>query len=221
MTRNFTIKVHLADDHLVLIDGIRAVINAQDDIEILGYSLNGAEVLEWYRSNGSDVLVLDINMPVKDGIQVLREMRYLPNKPKVIVLSSYDDAKLVKEVLKLGVSGFVPKKAAGEHIVHAIRAVFEGEQYFTSEVKEKMMQTLLGKPLDEHIGQEGILAHSLTAREYEILKMIAQQYATKEIADTLFVSESTIDTHRRNLMKKLKVKNSVGLAIFAIKNGIS
>jgi len=221
MSRNFTIKVHLADDHQVLIDGIKAVINNQDDIEILGFSLNGEEVLKWYKTNSSDILVLDINMPVKDGIQVLRELRYYPCKPKVIVLSSYDDAKLVKEVLKLGVSGFVPKKAAGEHIAHAIRAVFEGEQYFTADVKEKMMQTLIGKPMDERIGQEGILAHSLTTREYEILKMIAQQYSTKEISDALFVSESTIDTHRRNLMKKLKVKNSVGLAIFALKNGIS
>ncbi|MFK5891457.1 MAG: response regulator transcription factor [Flavobacteriaceae bacterium] len=221
MGRNFTIKVHLADDHQVLIDGIKAVISGQDDIEVLGFSLNGEEVLNWYKTNSSDVLVLDINMPIKDGIQVLRELHYIPHKPKVIVLSSYDDAKLVKEVLKLGVLGFVPKKSAGEHIVHAIRTVFDGEQYFTSEVKEKMMLTLLGKPVEEHIGQEGILKHSLTAREYEILKMIAQQYSTKEIADTLFVSESTIDTHRRNLMRKLKLKNSVGLALFALKNGIS
>jgi len=221
MGRNFTIKVHLADDHQVLIDGIKAVISGQDDIEVLGFSLNGEEVLNWYKTNSSDVLVLDINMPVKDGIQVLRELHYIPHKPKVIVLSSYVDAKLVKEVLKLGVLGFVPKKSAGEHIVHAIRTVFDGEQYFTSEVKEKMMLTLLGKPVEEHIGQEGILKHSLTAREYEILKMIAQQYSTKEIADTLFVSESTIDTYRRNLMRKLKLKNSVGLALFALKNGIS
>jgi len=221
MGRNFTIKVHLADDHQVLIDGIKAVISSHDDIEILGHSLNGEEVLDWYKNHSSDVLVLDINMPKKDGIQVLRELHYIPHKPKVIVLSSYDDAKLVKEVLKLGVLGFVPKKSAGEHIVHAIRSVFEDKQYFTPEVKEKMMLTLIGKPVEERIGQEGILKHSLTAREFEILKMIAQQYSTKEIADALFVSESTIDTHRRNLMKKLKLRNSVGLALFALKNGIS
>ncbi|MCF6212768.1 MAG: response regulator transcription factor [Flavobacteriaceae bacterium] len=220
MARNFTIKVHLADDHQILIDGIRAVINFQDDIEVLGYSLNGQEVMDWYKTNSSDVLVLDINMPVKDGIQVLRELRYIKHCPKIIVLSSYDDVKLIKEVLKLGVSGFVPKKSAGEFIVEAIREVYEGEQYFTGEIKEKMMQTLLGKPIEERISQEGILAHSLTTREFEILKMIAQQYTTKEISETLFLSESTVDTHRRNLMKKLRVKNSVGLALFALKNGI-
>lgn len=217
-----TIKVHLADDHQILIDGIKAVLNSQSDIDVLGFSLNGQEVLDWYKTNWSDILVLDINMPVKDGIQVLRELRYaIPHCPKIIILSSYDDVKLIKEVLKLGVSGFVPKKAAADHIVDAIREVHKGEQYFTGEIKEKMMQTLLGKTEKERLGQEGILIHSLTNKELEILKMIAQQYTTKEIADTLFVSESTVDTHRRNLMRKLRVKNSVGLAIFALKNGIS
>lgn len=221
MSLGFTIKVHIADDHQILIDGLKAVINQKEDIEVLGHSLNGEEVLAWYKTNATDILILDINMPVKDGIQVLRELRYITHRPKVIVLSSYDDVKLIKEVLKLGVSGFVPKKSAGDHIVEAIYEVFKGNQYFTEEIKEKMMQTLLGKPADEKIGQEGILIHSLTTREYEILKMIAQQYSTKEIADSFFLSESTVDTHRRNLMRKLKVKNSVGLAIFALKNGIS
>jgi len=216
-----TIKVHLADDHQILIDGIKAVLNFQRDIDVIGYSLNGIEVLEWYKTNASDVLVLDINMPKKDGIQVMREMRFIPHKPKIIVLSSYDDVKLVKEVLKLGAVGFIPKKSAGDFIVKAIRKVHIGEQYFTRDIEQKMMQTLLGTPKKESIGQEGLLVHSLTGRENEILKMIAQQFSTSEIADTLFLSESTVDTHRRNLMKKLKVNNSVGLAMFAIRNGIS
>jgi len=219
--QNSTIKVHLADDHQILIDGIKAVLNFQKDIDVIGFSLNGIEVLDWYKTNASDVLVLDINMPKKDGIQVMRELRYIAHKPKVIILSSYDDVKLVKEVLKLGAVGFIPKKSAGDFIVQAIRKVHIGEQYFTRDIEEKMMQTLLGTPKKEHIGQEGLLIHSLTGREHEILKMIAQQFSTKEIADTLFLSESTVDTHRRNLMKKLKVSNSVGLAMFAIRNGIS
>ena len=148
-------------------------------------------------------------------------MRYIRHKPKIIILSSYDDVKLVKEVLKLGAVGFIPKKSAGDFIVQAIRKVHMGDQYFTKDIEEKMMQTLLGTPKKEKIGQEGLLVHSLTGREHEILKMIAQQFSTKEIADTLFLSESTVDTHRRNLMKKLKVNNSVGLAMFAIRNGIS
>lgn len=221
MASKLKIKVHLADDHEIVIDAIKAVLSAQNDIEVVGFSLNGEEVLNWYKTNYADILVLDINMPVKDGIQVLHEMSALQRKPSIIVLSSYDDVKLIKEVLKLGARGYIPKKMAGQFIGDAIHKVFEGEQYFTPDIKEKMMQSLLGQSVDERIGQEGVLASSLTQREVEILKLIAQEKSTKEIADALFLSESTVDTHRRNLMSKIKVKNAVGLAMFAIKNGIS
>ncbi len=221
MASKSKIKVHLADDHEIVVDAIRAVLSAQNDIEVVGFSLNGEEVLNWYKTNYADILVLDINMPIKDGIQVLQEMSAMQRKPGVIVLSSYDDVKLIKEVLKLGARGFIPKKMAGQFIGEAIYKVFEGEQYFTPDIKEKMMQSLLGQSVDEHIGQEGVLASSLTQREVEILKLITQEKSTKEIADALFLSESTVDTHRRNLMNKIKVKNAVGLAMYAIKNGIN
>lgn len=221
MASKSKIKVHLADDHEIVVDAIRAVLSAQNDIEVVGFSLNGEEVLNWYKTNYADILVLDINMPVKDGVQVLRDMSSMQRKPGVIVLSSYDDVKLIKEVLKLGARGYIPKKMAGQFIGEAIHKVFDGEQYFTPDIKEKMMQSLLGQSIDEKIGQEGILASSLTARECEILKLIAQEKSTKQIADILFLSENTVDTHRRNLMTKIKVKNAVGLAMFAIKNNLS
>ncbi len=221
MASKSKIKVHLADDHEIVVDAIKAVLSAQNDIEVVGFSLNGEEVLNWYKTNYADILVLDINMPIKDGIQVLRDMSAMQRKPGVIVLSSYDDVKLIKEVLKLGARGYIPKKMAGQFIGEAIHKVFEGEQYFTPDIKEKMMQSLLGQSIDEKIVQEGILASSLTARECEILKLIAQEKSTKQIADILFLSENTVDTHRRNLMNKIKVKNAVGLAMFAIKNGLS
>lgn len=214
------IKVHIADDHQILIDGVKAVLNLEPNIEVVGFSLNGKQVLDWFQEGTADVLILDINMPELDGIEVLKELKKADKKPKVIVLSSYDDIKLVKEVLQMGAQGFVPKKSAGEHIVHAVNKVAKNEQYFTDDVKEKMMQTLLNGQSKDETSQDGVLISSLTKREAQVLKLVAQQYSTREIAEELHISESTVETHRKNLMKKVKVKNSVGLAIFALKNEV-
>ena len=214
------IKVHIADDHQILIDGVKAVLNLEPNIEVVGYSLNGNQVLKWFDENEADVLILDINMPELDGIEVLKKLKKSKNVPEIIVLSSYDDVKLVKEVLNMGAKGFVPKKSAGEHIVNAVYKVAEGNQYFTDDVKEKMMQTLLNGQTKNEGSQDGVLISSLTKREVQVLKLVAQQYSTREIGDELHISESTVETHRKNLMKKVKVKNSVGLAIFALKNEV-
>ena len=214
------IKVHIADDHQILIDGVKAVLNLEPNIEVPGFSLNGVEVIDWFKENEADVLILDINMPEMDGIEVLRQLKKNSINCEVIVLSSYDDIKLVKEVLQMGAKGFVPKKSAGEHIVNAVNKVANGQQYFTDDVKEKMMQTLLNGQSKDDGSQDGVLISSLTKREVQVLKLVAQQYSTREIANELHISESTVETHRKNLMKKVKVKNSVGLAIFALKNEV-
>ncbi|MBJ2174998.1 response regulator transcription factor [Aureibaculum sp. A20] len=217
---NDKITVHIADDHQILIDGVVAVLGLERDVDVVGYSLNGEQVIEWFEENSADILILDINMPILDGLEVLKKFQTMDDVPKIIILSSYDDIKLIKEVLGMGAMGFVPKKSAGEHIVKAIRKVSQGEQYFSDEVKEKMMKTLMGKPMHKTDNPEGVLINSLTRREYQILKLIAQQYTTREIGDALGISESTVETHRKNLIKKINVKNTVGLAIFAMKNEI-
>ncbi|QCX40119.1 response regulator transcription factor [Aureibaculum algae] len=217
---NDKITVHIADDHQILIDGVMAVLGLERDVDVVGYSLNGEQVIEWFEENSADILILDINMPILDGLEVLKKFQTMDDVPKIIILSSYDDIKLIKEVLGMGAMGFVPKKSAGEHIVKAIRKVSQGEQYFSDEVKEKMMKTLMGKPMHKTDNPEGVLINSLTRREYQILKLIAQQYTTREIGDALGISESTVETHRKNLIKKINVKNTVGLAIFAMKNEI-
>lgn len=214
------ITVHIADDHQILIDGVIAVLKFEKDIDVIGFSLNGIQVLEWFDTNDADILILDINMPELDGIEVLNKFREKDKMPKIIVLSSYDDVKLIKEVLQIGAQGFVPKKSAGEHIVNAVRKVANDEQYFTDDVKEKMMQTLLNRPVKDNVSQDGVLISSLTKRELQVLKLVSQQYSTREIANQLHISESTVETHRKNLMKKVKVKNSVGLAIFALRNEV-
>ena len=215
------IRVHIADDHQIIIDGLAAILEFEKDIEIVGYSVNGSQVLDWFQENSTDVLLLDINMPIVSGIEVLKGLKTLKQTPHIIVLSSYDSIKLIKEILKLGVQSFIPKKSAGEHIVKAIRSVVSGDQYFTDDVKEKMMNSMMSNPvIDDEKNPEGDFFTSLTKREQEILKLIAQEYSTKKIAEILFISPSTVETHRKNLIKKLKVKNSVGLALYAVKNKI-
>jgi DNA-binding NarL/FixJ family response regulator len=216
------IKVYIADDHQILIDGIIAVLSSEENIEVVGYSLNGEDVLKWFKTNTADVLILDINMPKVDGIAVLQNFFNNNFQQKVIVLSSYDDVKLIKEVLKIGALGFLAKKCAGENIVEAINKVNNGEQYFEKSIQQKLLATFnTNKSTSkEFVSQEGSFFSSLTPRELDVLQLIAKQYNTKEISDQLHISVNTVETHRKNLISKLNVKNVVGLAIYAIKNNL-
>ncbi|MBI9040469.1 response regulator transcription factor [Lutibacter sp.] len=215
------IKVHIADDHQILIDGIIAVLSSEENIEVVGYSLNGADVLNWFAANEADVLILDINMPKVDGIAVLQNFVKQNFQQKVIVLSSYDDVKLIKEVLKIGAVGFLAKKCAGENIVEAIIKVSKGEQYLEKSIQQKLLNTFNKQSTSkESISQDGPFFSSLTPRELEVLQLIARQYNTKEISAELHISVNTVETHRKNLISKLNVKNVVGLAIYALKNDL-
>ena len=160
------IKVHIADDHHILIDGIKAVLSSEDNIEVVGYSINGAEVLNWFKDNQADVLILDINMPKIDGIEVLQYFMKNDFKHKIIVLSSYDDAKLIKEVLKIGASGFLAKKCAAENIVEAINTVDSGKQYFSKSIQERLLATFIHKEVNnETPSQDGTFFSNLTPSE--------------------------------------------------------
>ncbi len=218
MKEETNIRVHIADDHQILIDGIVAVLNNEKDIEVVGHSLNGQEVLDWFETNETDILVLDINMPKIDGIEVLKTFQEKDKTPNTIILSSYDDVKLVKEVLKMGANGFLAKNCAGENIVEAIRSVHAGEKYFSKGVQQDFILAMSGKKKKNEVHQDGVFFSSLTDRELEVLRHIAFESSSKEIAGKLNISTSTVDTYRKSLLKKLKVKNSVGLAMYAVKH---
>ena len=216
------IYVHVADDHKILIEGIIAVINTDDDIEISGYSLTGKEVTNWFEdeNNKADVLILDITMPILDGFEVLKHFNKNKIDQKVIILSSYDDIKIVQEMLSLGCKGYITKNYAGEHIVKAIKAVANGDQYFSDDIQKILLQSLSKEHIPEGDLPNKFLLETLTERELDVLRLITKQLSTPEIADKLNVSASTIDSHRKKLLKKLKVKNAVGLAMYAVKNKI-
>ena len=214
------IKVHIADDHKILIEGIVAVINTESDIEIEGFSLTGKEVIDWAEDYYADILILDINMPEYDGIEVLKFFKIKKINQKVIILSSYEDVKLVQEMINLGANGFLSKDSAGQHIVEAIRTVHEGEQYFSDTIKNNLLKLYTGKNVRPGQRPQSTIANSLTDRETEVLKLISQEYSSPEIAQILNISQSTVDTYRKSLLKKTNVKNAVGLAMYAVKNKI-
>ena len=217
---NEKIKVHIADDHKILIEGIVAVINTESDIQVEGFSLTGKEVIDWAEDHSADILILDINMPIYDGIEVLKFFKIKKINLKVIILSSYDDVKLVQEMINLGASGFLSKDSAGQHIVEAIRTVHAGEQYFSNTVKNNLLKLYTGKNVKLGQRPQSTIVNSLTDRETEVLKLISQEYSSPEIAQILNISQSTVDTYRKSLLKKTNVKNAVGLAMYAVKNKI-
>lgn len=210
------IRIHLADDHQVLIDGILAVLKTNPKFEVVGYSLNGMNVVESVCQNETDILIMDINMPQKDGIEVLKEFSEKGFCCKVIILSSYDDLKLIKEVLNLGASGYLSKQCAGDSIVEAIESVAAGKEYFSKNIQEKIFSSFSGNPVDSE--SYDTPTSLLTDRELEILRLISLEYSGKEIGEELFISANTVETHRKNLLKKLNVKNTIGLVKYALKN---
>jgi len=116
-------SIHIADDHQIIIDGISAVINLEDDLEVVGTSNNGQETIDWLKENHADILLLDINMPICNGMEVLKLLESVEDKPKVIVLTSYDDFKTIKDTLELGADGFLPKKNAGRNVIKVVRSI--------------------------------------------------------------------------------------------------
>jgi DNA-binding NarL/FixJ family response regulator len=218
------IRIHLADDHQVLIDGLTNLLNTVEEFEVAGTSLDGENIFDDVTKNHAGILILDISMPKKDGIEVLREFHEKGFPCKVIVLSSYDDLKIIKEVMKLGASGYLTKKCAGENIIEAIEVVHLGQEYFDDSVREKIFTTftennpkLNNTKLNKTSLQEDNI---LSARELEIITLISLEYSGKEISEQLFISTNTVETHRKNIMKKLKTKNTIGLVKYAIKNNL-
>ncbi|PQJ75999.1 LuxR C-terminal-related transcriptional regulator [Polaribacter gangjinensis] len=216
------IYVHVADDHKIVIEGIIAVINTDQDIAINGYSLTGEDVIDFFDKKGNrvDVLILDITMPGKDGFEVLKHFKDKKINQKTIILSSYDDIKIVEEVIRLGCNGYITKNSAGEHIVNAIKAVANGEQYFSSDIQKSLFKSLTGQSPLVGNAPDNFILEALSDREIDVMRLISKEYNTQEIADKLNLSPRTVETHRKNLIKKLKVKNSVGLAMYAVKNKI-
>ena len=215
MTKN--IKIHLADDHKIIIHGIQTLLNTVPNFLVVGFSSNGTTVFKDVTQNNADILILDISMPEKDGIEVVKEFAEKGFPCKVIILSSYDDLKLIKEIMALGVSGYLTKQCAGENIIEAVHSVANGEEYFCETIRAKIFNTATknNPKLNNYKPNVNPL---LTEREIEIIILIALEFSGKEISDQLFISTNTVETHRKNILKKLKAKNTIGIVKYAMNN---
>jgi len=213
------IEVIIADDHAVVRDGIKAIIEGKGkDIKIIGEASNGREVLEIAENNPADVYVLDLAMPILNGIETAACLRKMDTTCKIVILSMHDDRNLVNKALQYGVHSYILKDTASEEIIHAINEVYMGRFFLSPKISKFVVQGFLEKT--NYVDQNKN-AIELTKREREILQLIAEGFTTKEIAIQLNIAIDTVHTHRNNIMQKLDIHKQAGLIRYALKEGIS
>ncbi len=206
------LNILLVDDHQIIIDGLTALINSIEGMKVIGDANNGKEAIELLKVLDADVVLMDIDMPVMNGLDATKAIKDNNNAIKVIILSMHCDSGMVKELIGIGADGYVLKNASKDELITAITKVAGGQQYFSSDVTMSLLNDIPKTSAELDV--------ELTNRELEILKLIADGFSNKEIGEQLFISHRTVDTHRTNLMKKLNINNIAGLISFAIKNGI-
>lgn len=210
------IKVLIADDHKIFRDGIRSILEKEKDLEVVDEAANGMEVLEKLESSKVDVIIMDIDIGKPTGIEVTGIVVEKYPDIKVLILSMIGLHDFVIQALETGATGYILKNTGKDEVITAIRSVAKGDSYFSKEVSSILVEQL-HKPRSIKKRSEGI---PLTAREIEVLQLIAQEFSNPEIAKKLFISIRTVDTHRRNLLEKLGLKNTAGLVKYAITKGL-
>ena len=210
------IKVLIADDHKIFRDGIKSILEKEKDMEVVDEAANGIEVLEKLATTVVDVVILDLDIGKPTGIEVTEIISEKYPEVKVLILSMIGLHDFVIQALETGATGYILKNTGKDEVITAIRSVAKGDSYFSKEVSSILVEQL-NKPRTIKKRSEGI---PLTAREVEVLQLIAQEYSNPEIAEKLFISIRTVDTHRRNLLEKLGLKNTAGLVKYAILKGL-
>jgi len=213
-----SIEIILADDHDVVRDGLKAVIERGDkDIKIIGEAVNGREVLKMAEKKPADVYILDVAMPVLNGIETTVRLMKINPKSRIIILTMYDNMSFVREVLKYGAKGYILKENASEEIVHAICEVHKNGCFLSPQIAKYIVNGFLGKA--DAIGKDAIT--QLTGREREVLQLVAEGSSSKEVAVQLKISLNTVHVHRNNIMKKLNLHKQSELIKYALKEGIT
>ena len=207
-------KIIIADDHELIRNGIKTKLTEQKDLEVIGEASDGAAAFDLIIQQKPEVAILDISMPEMTGIDVLAKINEEAIDTKVIILTMHDDYQYVDKCLELGAKGYVAKGDAGSEILNAIAWVNESKIFFSSSIQEVVLHNF-AKTSAQKDAPEGDI--NVTKREKEVLKMVAEGLTSSQIAESLFVSPRTVDTHRANLMRKMEVKNAVELVIKARK----
>lgn len=207
------IRVLLVDDHAILREGIKALLEKQDNIEVVAEAANGREAIVKATQVQPDVVVLDISMPLMDGLDATRRMKKESPEIKILILTMHDDEEYFFQLLRAGASGYITKKAVGGELASAIEAVNRGESFFCPSMSKHLLSDYLR--LDKATDQ--IKQVELTSREREIVKLIAEGYTNQQIADSLHRSVKTIESHRSNILRKLDIHDTIELVKYAVR----
>lgn len=206
------IRLIIADDHPVIIDGIKQMLEEEKDIQVIATAVNGNELMKILATEETDVILMDVNMPEMSGIEATQQIKHKYPEVKVLSFSQYAEKRFVKQMLKNGADGYLLKNAMVSEIVKAITIVFSGGIYLS----EELPNFFADKP--KRKSRE--LFPELSQRELDVLKLICDEQSTNEIAELLFISKSTVETHRANLLLKVGAKNTAGLVRWAIENEV-
>jgi DNA-binding NarL/FixJ family response regulator len=211
------IKVLLADDHSLLRQGVRQILELERDIEIVGEASDGEEALELIKETNPDVILLDVNMPKLNGVEVARKIKEQRINVGIIVLTIHQDREYLFELVKIGISGYLLKDIDSNSLIKAIRVVHQGESYLHPEMTTYLLKEFnrLNQSYKNNIEQ-----NPLTAREQEVLQMIAQGKSNREIAKGLFISEKTVKNHLSNVFRKLEVNDRTQAVLYGLKNDL-
>ena len=218
MTHNYgTIRIALADDHAIFREGFKVLLKNQEILQLVGEAEDGKEMLEVISHQKPDIAIVDIKMPVMDGIATCRQIRKKFPDIKVIALSMFNDDNLIVDMLEAGASGYLLKNTNKAELLQAAKVVHEGGTYFCNATSSRLTKMIGDSKFNPYRNQPAI---KFSEREIAVMKLICEQKATKEMAEILGLSIRTVETHRQNVQEKIGAKNMVGVAIYAIKQGI-
>ncbi len=211
------IEIIIADDHTIVRQGLKKLLEEENGLKITGEAMDGREAVQQVRKLKPDVIIMDIAMPVLNGIEAARQIKQSNLQTKIIILSMHDHNRYIRELLNIGVSGYLLKNAASGDIIKAISAAVKGNTYLSPSISSQVIENYVS--MNKKTSQEE-LYDTLTNREREVFQMIVEGYSTKKIAELLYLSPSTIKSHRSNIMEKLKMDNISKLIQYAIRLGI-
>ncbi|MFD5828177.1 response regulator [Lentzea sp. NPDC060358] len=209
-----TVRILLADDHALVRRGVRLILDNEPDLEVVAEAGDGAEAISKARADQPDLAILDIAMPRLTGLQAARELSRIQPDLRILMLTMYDNEQYFFEALKAGASGYVLKSVADRDLVEACRSAMRGEPFLYPGAVSSLIRNYLDR------AKEGLPPRTITDREEEILKLVAEGHSSKEIADMLVISVKTVERHRANLLQKLGLKDRLELTRYAIRAGL-
>ncbi|HYV91859.1 MAG TPA: response regulator transcription factor [Chitinophagales bacterium] len=212
------IRIAIVDDHQLFIEGIKALINDIESFVLVGQAGNGAQLLELLKTTEADVVLMDVYMPGMDGIEATHKVKSKYPNVKILALSMVEDAKHISDMLKAGALGYLLKSTGKQELIEAIKTVYAGERYLNQEVSMKLVELVL-KAKNEPQQAPSDRNPSITKREHEIIRLIGQEMTNEEIARELNNSPMTITTHRKNILRKLNLKNTAGMVRYGVQHG--